>query len=308
MEQNERDFADWLAVRCQRGVSSPMATTIPIGDDMGGLGVCGDQILVTSDMLLDGVHFDSAEHCPAVIGRKAAACSLSDCAAMAVRPIGAVVSLALPKAFELDDAKSLIEGVVGICDEFDCVLLGGDTTRWIHPLVVDVTMIASPYEGIEPVRRGGARSGDRVFVTGCLGGSICGHHLSFVPRVYEARRIASELGGRLHAMMDISDGLAIDLDRMMVASKTGATLDRSAILSVSTDALRKNAPNEDDVVKHVLSDGEDYELLIAADADDKAMVDLGLIPVGVVDERVGLRIRGERGNETQIEPSGWQHF
>lgn len=304
MGQNERDFADWLADRCH----PPAAGGIAIGDDMGGIAIGGGQILVSSDMLLDGVHFDSSKHGYEMIGRKAAACNLSDCAAMAVRPKGVVVSLALPKSSGIEDAKAIIEGVLGICEEFDCVLIGGDTTGWDHALVIDVAIVAEPYPGIEPVRRSGARSGDRIFVTGPLGGSILGHHMSFTPRVEQARKIATTLGDRLHATMDISDGLGIDLDRMLIASQKGATLNRSAVLQIASSALRKVESNEENLINRVLSDGEDYELLLATDAGDVIAKELGLIPVGVVTDGDGLKLRSDEGVESPIEPKGWQHF
>ncbi len=304
MGQNERDFAEWLVSRCGR---LPSGMTIPIGDDMGGIPAGSGQILVSSDMLLDGVHFDSKQHSFAMVGRKAAACNLSDCAAMAVRPLGVVVSLALPKTSGLDDAKAIMEGVIRVCEQFDCVLIGGDTTRWNHALVIDVAIVAEPYPGIDPIRRSEAEAGDRIFVTGPLGGSIRSRHMTFTPRVNEARKIASELGGRLHAMMDISDGLGIDLDRMMNASNTGAVLERSAVLQVASPDLRDVESSDDGLIEHVLSDGEDYELLIAADVNDAVAGELGLTPLGVVTERKNLMLKSE-GTETQIEPGGWQHF
>ncbi|NOX59107.1 MAG: thiamine-monophosphate kinase [Planctomycetes bacterium] len=319
--QDERDFVRWLQARCRKtaraGETQPQSALmpgtgcrveIPIGDDMGGLAIGGDQILVTADMLLDGIHFDLAEHSPAAIGRKAAACSLSDCAAMAVCPRGAIVSLALPDRFSVDDAKAIMEGVIDMCGRFDCVLMGGDTTRWKHPLVVDVAMVACPYPGIGPVRRDGAQAGDRILTTGRLGGSIRGHHLSFTPRVHEAHRIAAALGENLHAMMDISDGLAIDLDRMLEASGKGAILDRDAVLAVASDAANEISRNDEDLIRHVLSDGEDYELLLTAKLTDEEAESLGLIAVGTIDEGEGMRLRDSQGHETKIEPVGWQHF
>lgn len=308
MGQNERDFADWLAARCRSLDGADGTGAIPIGDDMGAIAVGSGQILVSSDLMLDGVHFDSSKHSFEMIGRKAVACNLSDCAAMAVRPRGVVVSLAMPKSSTIDDGKAIIDGVVGICEEFECALIGGDTTGWKQGLVIDVAVIAEPFPGIEPVRRSGARVGDGIFVTGKLGGSIHGRHMTFTPRVKESQRIAMALGERLHAMMDISDGLGIDLDRMMKASNKGATLERSAILNVASDELKTHESCADAIVDHVISDGEDYELLIAADADDDVAKELELIRVGVVMDGEGLNMKSDDGILSQIEPTGWQHF
>lgn len=308
MGQNERDFADWLAARCRRLEGADGSGSIPIGDDMGAIAVSSSQILVSSDLMLDGVHFDSSTHSFEMIGRKAVASNLSDCAAMAVRPRGVVVSLAMPKSSTIDDAKAIIDGVVGICDEFECALIGGDTTGWKQGLVIDVAVIAEPYPGIDPIKRSGARVGDGIFVTGKLGGSIYGRHMTFTPRVREAKKIALALGESLHAMMDISDGLGIDLDRMMKASNKGATLERSAILKIASDELNAGEASADAIIDHVLSDGEDYELLIAADTDDDVAKELGLIRVGVITDGEGLKLKSDDGRLSRIEPTGWQHF
>ncbi len=308
MGQNERDFADWLAARCRSLDGADGTGAIPIGDDMGAIAVGSSQILVSSDLMLDGVHFDSSKHSFEMIGRKAVACNLSDCAAMAVRPRGVVVSLAMPKSSTIDDAKAIIDGVVGICEEFECALIGGDTTGWKQGLVIDVAVIAEPFPGIEPVRRSGARVGDGIFVTGKLGGSIHGRHMTFTPRVKESQRIAMALGERLHAMMDISDGLGIDLDRMMKASNKGATLERSAVLSIASAALCDAVSNEDKRLVHALSDGEDYELLLSANIDEHDARELGLLRVGMVTDGGGLRLYDGQDIGTPLYPMGWQHF
>jgi thiamine-monophosphate kinase len=308
MGQNERDFIDWLTVRRQSLERAGAAGAIAIGDDMGAIAVGERQILVSSDLMLEGVHFETSKHSFEMIGRKAVACNLSDCAAMAVRPRGVVVSLAMPKSSTIDDAKAIIEGVIGICGEFDCVLIGGDTTGWKHGLVIDVAVVAEPYPGIDPIRRSGARVGDGIFVTGKLGGSIHGRHLSFTPRVKEAHKIALALGEKLHAMMDISDGLGIDLDRMMKRSNKGAKLERLAVMKVASTALRDVVSNEDKLLVHVLSDGEDYELLLTANIDESLACELGLVRLGIVTKRRGLRLDHGEGVETPLFPIGWQHF
>jgi thiamine-monophosphate kinase len=294
--------------RLQAGQGRPRAwTKLGIGDDMAVLRIEGATVLVTADMLLDGVHFSTREHSLEAIGRKAVVCSLSDCAAMAVRPLAATVSVALSGGMGLSDAQRLVEAMRRTCDEYDCDLTGGDTTRWPHPLVIDVSMIAGVYPAVEPVLRSGARPGDVLAVTGPLGGSLAGRHMTFTPRVREARRIAEALGADLHAMMDISDGLSLDLARMCEASGTGARLDERDLEAVISDAAR-SAGDRRPPLSHALDDGEDFELLAAvAPAEAPRLRELGLYRIGGVTE-AGLSIVDRGGGTRPLEPRGYDHF
>ena len=258
----EREFVEWLRHRRR----THTAVTLGIGDDMAILARTGGPVLVSSDMLLDGIHFDTDRHDLSLIGRKAIACSLSDCAAMAVRPIAVTVSIALSSSCALPEARRIYDGIFSIAQEYDVVVAGGDTTRWDHPLAIDVAITATPYEGVEPVRRSGARIGDTLYVTGPLGGSSLGRHLTFAPRVTEARKLAETLGDSLHAMMDISDGLSLDLWRICEASGVAAVLDERQLEAIiSEDARRLSGKDATPALDHALSDGEDFELLLAID-------------------------------------------
>ena len=306
MTSGERDFVRWLEKRCG-GVRNNVV--LGIGDDMAMLRSEGQPVLVTSDMLLDGVHFQSEKHSPGEIGRKAACCSLSDCAAMAVKPVGAILSLALPRTFSAGQAQELVESLIATCEEYGCPLIGGDTTSWDNPMAVDVSMLAQPHSDIVPVRRDGGQKDDGVFVTGKLGGSLLGKHLTFTPRVAEAEMIARTLGPKLHAMMDISDGVAIDLDRMIEASGVGALLEEKLLQTVASDAAKEASANDGrSILDHVLSDGEDFELLIAGNINADAANHLGLLPIGKVTADSGLRIRTLAENEEKLEPKGYQHL
>jgi thiamine-monophosphate kinase len=230
---------------------------------------------------------------------------------MAVRPIAATVSVALSDDMGIDEAKQLFGGMRTIAEEFACDIVGGDTTRWGHPLAIDVCMVAGAYPGVKPVRRSGARPGDFLAVTGCLGGSLRGRHLTFTPRVREARRLAETLGTRLHALMDISDGLSLDLFRMCEASGTGAELYEEALDDVISDDARAAADDDGrSPLAHALEDGEDFELL-AAVAPEAATTDrldeLDLRRVGVVTEN-GFVLRGSSGRAVPLEPRGYDHF
>jgi thiamine-monophosphate kinase len=281
-----------------------------LGDDMAILEVDGVTLLLTADMLLDGVHFQTDRHDLAAIGRKAIACSLSDCAAMAVRPLAATVSVALPRSLPMERAQALVRAMRETADAFDCDLVGGDTTRWDQPLAVDVCMLAGTYPGIAPVPRSGARPGDRLVVSGPLGGSRLGRHLTFTPRVAEARKVADALGPDLHALMDLSDGLSLDLTRMCEASGTGARLDETALAGVVHDAAREAARADGRTpLDHALHDGEDFELLaaVAAAVDPARLTRLGLAPIGVMTDRDLVLVDGH-GSATELSPGGYDHF
>lgn len=310
MAHDELELVEWL--RRQQPCDPRVA--LGIGDDMAVIAPQEGFLLIASDMMLDGVHFDSARDDLAAIGRKALACNLSDCAAMAVRPLAATVSVALPRGMVLEKVKELFRGMFALAKEFEVAIVGGDTTRWDHPLVIDVAITATAFASIDPVTRFRARPGDRVLVTGKLGGSLKGgRHLRFVPRVREAKRIAGALSVHLHAMMDISDGLSLDLWRMCQASGVGAVLSEWELQQVVHEDVPPGGTNHVDgdaaeclsAVEHALSDGEDFELLLAVDAQAD-FSQLGLFPVGeIVATGFGMR-RGD-GTVVEIQPRGYVH-
>ena len=302
MTDFELPFVQWL--RSRQGKLQP--GDIGIGDDMAMLNTPGGRWLISSDMLLDGVHFDTTHQPLSMIGRKAVACSLSDCAAMAVCPVALTVSMAWPRRGSLDDAKELYTGMQTMADEFETRIVGGDTTRWDHPLVIDVTIFAQPHENIEPVTRSGAKSGDRLYVTGPLGGSRLGRHLEFTPRVREARRLAQHFGERLHAMIDVSDGLALDLHRVCQASNVGATVMEDELLSVVSDDARKASEADGkSPMSHALGDGEDFELLIAVSGEIEQRP-APLYRIGQITD-AGLLLQRADGNTEPLAPEGYVH-
>ncbi|HUU83828.1 MAG TPA: thiamine-phosphate kinase [Phycisphaerae bacterium] len=314
MADGERELVRWLQ---QRTGPSKWPVLLGIGDDMaivevgGTVAGAGATALITSDMLMDGVHFQTAEHSLEQIGRKAIACSLSDCAAMAVRPVAATVSVAWPAGGSIEDAKRLFNGMQDMAGQFDCAIVGGDTTSWKQPLAIDVAMIASEYADHPPVLRSGARTGDTLYVTGPLGGSRLGRHMSFVPRVREARSIAATMGPHLHAMMDLSDGLSLDLHRMCEASNVGAELIEDLFARViSDDARRVSEADGVSPLRHALDDGEDFELLLAVGGDapePPAIEAVYLHPVGRV-VADGITLRRHDGSTQPVEPAGYEHL
>src|SRR5205085_10331618 len=212
----EFDFIDWLRRR------TPADARVPLGpgDDTAVVRLASP-CLVTTDMLLEGSCFRLAEAGPRRVGRKAMSVNLSDIAAMAGRPLAAVVSVGLPRRGGRALAEELYLGLREVGDAFDTPIVGGDTNSWDGPLVVNVTLLGEAVPP-GPVRRSGARVGDRLLVTGAFGGSILGKHLDFTPRVREA--LALLAAAALHAPIDVSDGLAADVRHICEESQCGAVL------------------------------------------------------------------------------------
>jgi thiamine-monophosphate kinase len=196
------------------------------------------------------------------IGRKAMSVNLSDMAAMAGQPTAAVVSLGLPRQHGATLAEELFRGLKERADQFNVAIVGGDTNSWDGKLAISIALIGEP-TGRGPVRRNGARPGDWIMVTGLLGGSILGHHLDFIPRIREAQKLHQQV--ELKAMIDISDGLALDLRHLCEESNCGAELIAEQI-PISDAAYQMK--DDKSPLDHALSDGEDFELLFAVSAEE----------------------------------------
>lgn len=250
-------FIDWIRKQTR---ADPRVLVGP-GDDTAVLKMRPEALcLATTDMLLEGSCF-LLEAGGRAIGRKAMAVNLSDIAAMAGRPTTALVSVGLPRQGGRKLAEDLFIGLRETAAAFDTAIVGGDTNSWNGPLAISVTLLGEA-TARGPVLRSGAKPGDWLLVTGSLGGSILGKHLNFTPRVREALRLHELVD--LHAMIDVSDGLAADLHHLCAESGCGAELDAAAI-PVSEDAGRMN--DTQSPLDHALSDGEDFELLFAVAPD-----------------------------------------
>ena len=200
----EFEFIRWLRGRL------PPHTQLLVGpgDDAAVLRlVQGDRCVLTTDLLTDGVDFELEKVDPRRVGRKALAMNLSDMAAMAARPVAAVIALALPRRGGLELAKELYEGLIPLAEKYKVAIAGGDTNSWDGPLAIGVTLVgeANP-AGL--LLRNGAQAGDAIVVSGQFGGSILGRHLDFEPRVNEAMWLIEHV--LVHAGIDASDGLSLD--------------------------------------------------------------------------------------------------
>lgn len=316
MSERELELIRWLErtveARYPPGLQGA-AVQVPVGlgDDMACIRLSGGQtILLGSDMLVDGTHFDSKTHKLEDIGRKAICCCLSDCAAMAAKPLALLVSLALPAGTVFQTGKRLLESMFETAEEFDCRLVGGDTTSWGGALAIDVALAAEPWPDSPPVTRRGAQADDRLYVSGKLGGSLLGKHMSFTPLIAEARELTRKLGADLHAMIDISDGLSLDLHRLCAASNCGAKISEDSLnKAISRDARRAAELDGRSPLDHALSDGEDFELLFAASpAAVSRLRNWGreCYPIGCVTTE-GLSMEKSDGRVVPLKPEGYQH-
>jgi len=226
-----------------------------IGDDAAVIPLTGAALLCT-DTVAQGTHFVAGTD-PVAVGHKAAARNLSDLAAMGAEPVAALVSLVLPRDCALELPERIIQGCRAALDPWDCPVVGGDTTTHEGGLVVNVTLLGRAM-GAEVIRRSGARVGDVLIVSGQLGGSLLRRHLTIQPRLNLARTLMSR--AIPHAMIDVSDGLLLDLQRLVTASQCGFKLDASRI-PIHTDT--NELPG--DALERAFSDGEDFELLFAMD-------------------------------------------
>jgi thiamine-monophosphate kinase len=270
----ERDLIEWIRAR------APEA-----GDDCACLDCAPwGTLLVTTDGVIDGVHLDWRRHGPAAFGYKAVARNLSDIAAMAGDPLWAVIAVCLPRGATDEEAKALFLGA----ERAGCRLVGGDTA--VGPVASVVATVLGRARAGGPVLRSGARDGDWIVVSGPLGGSLeSGRHFTFTPRVEEARVLRERCD--VGAMIDISDGLGIDLHHVLDASGKGCRLEAALV------------PTNGVPFERALSDGEDYELL--------ATVRPGKLPAGWT--RIGTITRGEAllvradGRTEPLPRAGWEH-
>lgn len=267
---------------------------------------CGKEtLLLKVDQVISGRHFVPFPATPLkLIARKAVARAISDIAAAGGTPLCALASAAIPADFK--KTNTLFDWVHRAGLSFDCPVVGGDISKTDGPLSLSITVVGRPHPKRGPVLRSGAKIGDSMYVTGNLGGSFDrktgrGKHLSFVPRVGEAKELCDRLGEQLHAMMDISDGLGVDAGRLAAMSGVSIALDADLIPRVKSVKSWREA----------ISGGEDYELFFAA--AEGARVPRSVR--GTMVTRVGRVVMREKmgawieagGKRIACSDLGWEH-
>ena len=313
---------------------APADVIVGIGDDAAVVEPGSGSQVLTTDMLIEDVHFERSFVSPRDLGAKAIVVNVSDIAAMAASPRYALVSLGIPTGLEAAWVIELIGGMRAACQEYALTLVGGDTDR-AERIVISVTVIGEVAPG-RALTRAGAHPGDLIVVTGLLGAAAGGFALSRAHPSKVGRALAAPWGRELldafarpvarvgegqtlqqagaTAMMDISDGLAKDLSRLCAESRVGARLELGRVpvapaLGPAAELLGL------DPLKLAVSGGEDYELLATIDVTDlerarsELMERFGvtLTDVGVIIEE-GLVAVDPDGTTRQLEPKGWDHF
>lgn len=297
-----------LIHRLQKKATADHRVALGIGDDAAVLSNRGTATLVATDLLLEGRHFRVDDATPEQIGRKALAVNLSDIAAMASRPVAVFVTVAHRRAYGPAFAERVHDGLAELADAFGVVVAGGDTNVWDGPLVIGAAVVGEVV-GEQAVSRRGAKPGDRIFVTGPLGGSLSsGRHLTFPPRVREALALHGAVD--LHAMIDLSDGLLADLGHISDQSRVAAILNAEAI--PVTEAARRHSDDRTPL-ERALTDGEDFELafcvspsdaerLRTAPPDEVSLTEIGEITVGA-----GVTVLDSNGQSLTFQTAGWKH-
>lgn len=273
-----------------RGLEAGPDLLVGPGDDCAVVRAARANSLLKTDCVVEDVHFLRSQD-PARVGWKALCRPLSDIAAMGGVPGQALITVLTPTDVDPEYWKAFYRGVRRAARRFGVDVAGGEISRQPGGIAVSVALTGS-MGGVRPVLRSGGRCGDRLFVTGRLGGSAGGHHLDFVPRLAEGRWLAGQAGAS--AMMDLSDGLASDLPRLARASGCGFRVRLSSL------PRRRGA-----TVRQALGDGEDYELLFSIPARRVARLSQWPFPGTPLTEI------GELGPEGEVPadwPAGWDHF
>jgi len=327
----ERDFIQSIVKRTQ-----PTNALLEkgIGDDCAIFhSTTSDDWLISADMLVEGVHFDSSWHVPYLLGRKSLAVNLSDIAAMGGTPQFVLLCLALPGKCDESWTSAFMEGFFSLLNEHECTLIGGDTV-FSDKLTISVTVIGRAPKG-RAVGRSGAQAGDTVYVSGPLGSAAGGlyllqnetekltsyvdefpalvqEHLNPSPQVVLGRILQES--GMITAMQDISDGIATDLSHIATASSVAATLFEKK-LPAHDQLLAMCAQLQLDLTNFQLRGGEDYQLLFTVkDGLGEQLEDLvqtvsgkKIYQVGVISEGKGVTLTDQSGATVNIAYQGYEH-
>lgn len=323
-----RDLGEFGFIdRLSRTVNQQAGVRLGIGDDAAVTEPhAGSVTLTSTDMLVEGVHFDLSYSDPYSLGRKSLAVNLSDIAAMGGRPRFVLLALAIPPTLSVEFLDIFTAGFLALADEHGVALIGGDTCSSKSGLVISVTVLGEQEPALF-VSRGGARPGDHVCVTGTLGDAAVGlellrsgeregwcvrRHLEPTPRLREGERLA--VAGLPTAMIDVSDGLLADLGHILEQSGNGAVIELSR-LPLSDNYRETVARLALDPFAPALAGGEDYELLFTLPPDRwqetrqfMVQVGTGVDCIGTIRPEPGIDIVGLDGRPWEFRAAGFDHF
>jgi thiamine-monophosphate kinase len=300
-----------LITKLTKSLPTNKSVVTGAGDDCAvlDLGAPDKLVLFKTDAVVEGIHF-TKDTPPEKIGRKALARCLSDIAAMAGTPVGVLVTIGLPEKFEAEFVGEIYDGLSAMAKQHGVAIVGGETTTNPERILISIALLGTVPRG-KQILRSGAKSGDAIFVTGELGGSLAGKHLEFEPRLDEALWLAEHFS--IHAMIDLSDGLAGDLPHILKASGVGAELLKTA---VPVSRAAKLQAQKKPPIAAALTDGEDYELLFTIasrdavkllDAWKKNFPKLKLSCIGKIVAGEGIILRDKAGVQ-KLNTHGYVHF
>jgi thiamine-monophosphate kinase len=292
-----------------------------IGDDCAVLRVLpGRDFLLTTDFTLEGIHFRRDWHAAESVGYRCLARGLSDIAAMGGEPVAAFLSLALPRDLPQAWVERFIRGLLALAQKYDVTLAGGDTAESPNGILADIIVVGSTPRG-KSVLRSAAQPGDRIFVSGELGGSAAAvvemkaksrpvkprdysRHFYPQPRVEVGRILRQK--GLASAMIDLSDGLSTDLAHICEESGVGAEIESQLIplASIGRPARKVDL----DVALH---GGEDYELLFTARPGKRIPAQIAGVPItqiGQITRRRKIFVMNPKSIGYELVPRGWEHF
>jgi thiamine-monophosphate kinase len=311
-----------LIARIRRQAAGPSRVPTGIGDDCAVLRLPrGHEVLITTDLSLEGVHFRRDWHPAESVGHRCLARGLSDIAAMGGRPVAAFLSLALPGSVPQRWVDEFVRGLLALARGFAVRLDGGDTAQSPQGILADIVVLGSVPRGTA-VLRSGARPGDRIYVSGTLGGSAAAlerllreprrklNPRQFPEQFFPQPRI--ELGrilrqrGLVTAMIDLSDGLSTEIGHLCDESEVGAELRAEAIPLAAIGGTGEKVS-----MRSALHGGEDYELLFTASPDRRLPSRIAGIPVtqiGRITRAKKVILLARQHTRRDLKPQGWQHF
>jgi thiamine-monophosphate kinase len=288
-----------------------------IGDDCAVLRVPpGHEVLVTTDFTIENVHFRRDWHPPELVGRRCLTRGLSDIAAMGGEPLAAFLSLAVASDVPQKWVNRFLEGLLNLAEEFKVPLAGGDTAQSPGGIQADIVVVGSVPKG-KAVLRSGAKAGDRIYVTGELGGSA-----AVLARLAESRPVGAASSRHLRplarvavgqwlrrrgvasAMIDVSDGLSTDLGHICEESRVGAEIEAEAIPRARVGLGKKRV-----ALELALHGGDDYELLFTSAATVPSVVaGVRVTRIGRTTKSAPMRLIEKDGKARPLKPGGWEHF